>query len=213
MKQVTLKPLHHHEQECIGIYFEHDSQINGAIRKNAKAKWSQTNKCWYVPLSKENYNKIFFALKGQAEIEQSALHTYLAEKKKKAFSIKPLPDESLKPVVLNNKIVPVQKLVIYKTGGIHSVNAHVLPAMQQQLKLKAYSPSTIKTYINEMAQLLLTIKNIPADELTPEHLRRYLVYCYEKLNLRENTLHSRINAIYPVGLKNIYVLLCLCSIE
>ena len=29
----------------------------------------------------------------------------------------------------------------------------------------------------------------------PEHLKRYLVYCYEKLRLKENTLHSRINAM------------------
>ena len=41
----------------------------------------------------------------------------------------------------------------------------------------------------------MIIKNIPADELTPEHLRRYLVYCFEKLKLTENTLHSRINAM------------------
>ncbi|MBI5856042.1 MAG: tyrosine-type recombinase/integrase [Sphingobacteriales bacterium] len=67
--------------------------------------------------------------------------------------------------------------------------------MQQHLKLKAYSPSTAKTYLNEMAQLLQTIKDIPADGLTQELLKRYLVYCYEKLKLKENTLHSRINAM------------------
>ena len=94
-----------------------------------------------------------------------------------------------------------KQVTVYNGGNIQPVNAHVLSAMRQRLILKAYSPSTIKTYINEMAQLLHTIKNIPADELTPEHLRRYLVYCYEKLKLTENTLHSRINAIHPVGLK------------
>lgn len=67
--------------------------------------------------------------------------------------------------------------------------------MDQQLKLKAYSPSTVKTYLGEMAQLLQLLKDIPADELEPEHLKRYLVYCYEELKLRENTLHSRINAM------------------
>jgi site-specific recombinase XerD len=46
-----------------------------------------------------------------------------------------------------------------------------------------------------MAQLLGKLKEIPADELKPEHLKRYLVYCYEKLLLKENTLHSRINAM------------------
>lgn len=43
--------------------------------------------------------------------------------------------------------------------------------------------------------MLQAIKDIPADELKPEHLKRYLVYCYEKLGLKENTLHSRINAM------------------
>jgi integrase/recombinase XerD len=53
----------------------------------------------------------------------------------------------------------------------------------------------MKTYLNEMAQLLQTIQKVSADALTPEHLRRYLVYCHEKLRLSENTLHSRINAL------------------
>ncbi len=51
MQTVTLKPLHHRGQECIGIYFENSSKLNGAIRKGAGAQWSQTHKCWYVPLS------------------------------------------------------------------------------------------------------------------------------------------------------------------
>lgn len=78
---------------------------------------------------------------------------------------------------------------------ISVVNQHVLPAMRERLRLKAYSASTMRTYVNEMAQLLQTLGNIPADELNPGHLKRYLVYCLEKLNLKENTLHSRINAL------------------
>ena len=78
---------------------------------------------------------------------------------------------------------------------VFPVNRHVLPGMEQMLKLRAYSRSTIKTYLNEMNQLLQAVKNIPVDELKPEHLKRYLVYCYENLGLKENTLHSRINAL------------------
>lgn len=61
--------------------------------------------------------------------------------------------------------------------------------------MKAYSRSTIKTYVNELSQLLQTLGNFSADKLTPEELRRYMIYCYEKLKLSENTLHSRINAL------------------
>jgi integrase/recombinase XerD len=67
--------------------------------------------------------------------------------------------------------------------------------MREQLLLKAYSPSTIRTYINEMAQLLQTLGSVPADQLTTAQLKKYLVYCYERLGLKENTLHSRINAL------------------
>ena len=195
MKKVTLKPLYHKNQECIGIYFENTAVLNGAIRKNAGAKWSQTNKCWYIPLSKENYNKLFFALKGKAAIEQSALHEYLAAKKKKvapaktSVTAKPVTPAMLLPTTSKKQVT------VYKGGKIQAVNAHVIPAMEQHLKLKAYSPSTIKTYLGEMTQLLTILKTIPADDLTPELLKRYLIYCYEKLKLTENTLHSRINAM------------------
>ncbi len=86
-------------------------------------------------------------------------------------------------------------IFIMKPIRIGLINAHVLPSMEEMLKLKAYSPSTIRTYLNEISQLLITLKDIPADQLTPDHLKRYLVYCYEKLHLKENTLHSRINAL------------------
>jgi integrase/recombinase XerD len=206
MKQVILKPLYHRGQESIGVYFENYPSLNGAIRKNAGAKWSQTNKCWYVPLSKQSYNKLFFALKGKSEIEQSALHFYIAEKKRKpalthtSISIKPAISEKLPLTTYNKTVIPYSdwtknKVSVYKTRKIYSANVHVLPKMEQHLKLKAYSSSTIKTYIGEMAQLLNLLKNIPVDDLQPEHLKRYLVYCYEKLKLTENTLHSRINAM------------------
>ena len=205
MIDVILKPLQHRGQECIGIYFPIHPKIQGALQKTGIVKFSGTHKCWYAALSKENYNKIFAALKGLAVIEQSALHQYLTNKKagkQKIISNIPPPKAGIikKTVAVPVKIPitnkPVNnKLSIYKTGRIQAINAHVLPAMQQQLKLKAYSPSTTKTYINEMAQLLQTINTIPADELTTDHLRRYLIYCYEKLMLTENTLHSRINAM------------------
>ena len=207
MLTVLLKPLYHREQECIGIYFENNSVINNTICKQAAARWSRTNKCWYVPLRKENYNKLFFALKGKAEIEQSALHTYLAEKKKKvpvtdkAFHAGRAATTTKPPITILYKPVPVnyglinKEAIVYKNGKISAINAHILPAMEQRLKLKAYSPSTIKTYLGEMTQLLVILNTIPADDLTPEHLKRYLVHCYEKLKLTENTLHSRINAM------------------
>ncbi len=193
MQQVILKPLHHREQECIGIYFENNTAINNAIRQQASARWSRTNKCWYVPLSKENYNKVAFALKGKAAIEQTLLHQYLADKKKKQTTnivVIPIKAIQQKPAI----IIP-KKISHYKAVKIQQVNSHVLPKMEEHLKLKAYSTSTKRTYLQEMSHLLGMLKNIPADDLTAEHLKRYMVYCSEEMKLKENSLHSRINAL------------------
>ena len=192
MIPVILKPLIHRGAEQIGIYFENNSLVNNEVRKLAGSKWSQTNKCWYLPMSQESYSKLYKTLHGKAVMEVIELKKYL-ESKKQSASISKIPAKKsvelqLEPRHTNSNGL---KIGFYVAG----VNKHVLPAMQQHLKLKAYSPSTIRTYLNEMAQLLAMLKDIPADELKPEHLKRYLVYCYDKLGLKENTLHSRINAM------------------
>ncbi len=201
MKQVTLKPLHHHGQECIGIYFEINFKIQGALKKTGIVKFSVSNKCWYTALSKENYNKIFFTLKGLASIEQSLLHQYLADKKKiiptkqiKSFA-NPFKQTSITSLT-NTQNIPVRKqpTTPAKTT-IHPINAHILPAMRQALILKSYSSSTIRTYINEVGVFLRTIQQHPADKFSTQRIKDYLQYCAEKLKLTENTLHSRMNAL------------------
>ena len=78
---------------------------------------------------------------------------------------------------------------------IHAVNQPALHKYIETLQLKAYSPNTITTYRNEFAQLLYVLKAKNVDELSAERLRDYFLYCTNTLNLSENTLHSRINAV------------------
>ncbi len=78
---------------------------------------------------------------------------------------------------------------------IDEINQPALAKMIETLELKAYSKNTINTYRNEFAQLLYVLKNKDVNELNPERLRSYFLYCVKELKLSENTLHSRINAI------------------
>jgi site-specific recombinase XerD len=206
MKKIELKPLQHRGTECIGIYFEINSKIQGALQKTGVVKFSISNKCWYTPLNKENYNKIAFALKGLAILEQSALHQYLVNKKKTKKDIITLPSaqptikvKTIKPAVTRKNTIiqqPEKKdVIVYKTDTIHPVNAHILPAMQQALTLKSYSPSTIRTYLNEAGVFLRTIAHHSADSFNTQRLKDYLQYCADKLGLTENTLHSRMNGL------------------
>ena len=90
------------------------------------------------------------------------------------------------------KTEPVGKEVLLQ---IHEVNQPALLQFIETLELKAYSPSTISTYRNEFAQLLYILKEKPVEELSPERLRSYFLYCTTILKLSENTLHSRMNAV------------------
>ena len=189
---ITLKPFQHRGGEQIGIYFQNNLTLNIIIKNKAAGKWSQTGKCWYVPMNRETFEKIKKILPGDVTVDATALKKYLENKNSHSEknSVLVISNQSF-----NNPVHQTNTNQLRLKAHIPDVNKHVLPAMQQMLKLKAFSPSTIRTYLNEMAQLLIAIKNIPADELKPEHLKRYLVYCYEKLGLKENTLHSRINAM------------------
>ena len=147
-------------------------------------------------MNRVNFEKIKLVLKGYAGIDYTGLKTYLEQKKTRALIKTPVQN----PVHLKKApVIIAPKQIIRKTENdkreIHPINAHVLPAMEQYLTLKAYSKSTLHTYLGEMKQLLLALKDIPADDLTPNHLKKYMVFCLEKLNLTENTLHSRINAL------------------
>lgn len=193
METVILKPLFHRGQQCIGIYCVQNATLNYYIQKKGNAKWSRTCACWYVPCTETNYEQVAKSLKGKAVLQVDELKKYLLEKKKSVSTNKHLPVAVISP---KKSGPPKPAAQHFKPAGeINKQNKEALQKFQQQLALKSYSPSTIKTYTNEFAQFLQLIKDKPASEFTVQRIKDYLQYCFEKLNLNENTLHSRINAL------------------
>jgi integrase/recombinase XerD len=80
----------------------------------------------------------------------------------------------------------------YTLSGEHQVRMRMY---EQQLRLKAYSPHTIRTYCNELMQYLNFFSSLDVDQFTSEEIRTYLLHCLQQFKLSENTLHSRINAV------------------
>jgi len=54
---VQLRKIFHRGNDQIGLYFGFDDELKIKAR-SIGARWSQTNKCWYLLYNKENYNKI-----------------------------------------------------------------------------------------------------------------------------------------------------------
>lgn len=169
-----------------------------AVQQQAAAKWSKTYKCWYVTCTGENYIRLKSALENKAELEITELKKFLLEKKKDT----PIPSvhfekKSAKRMAINPSNVARTKITQASVCS-HSLSKENTEALQQfkrELVLKGYSQSTQRTYENEFRQFLQTIKDTPAKNFSVSRLKDYFEYCYSKLKLSENTMHSRINAL------------------
>jgi len=187
MRTVSLRPLLHRGQENIAVCYEQDHAINNQVRKLKGVRWSQAHRCWYVPLNESSIQSISGALDGIAITDDCLLTAYVQKKNEvvqASIDVRPARSSTRSTIAANS---PAWKL--------NNENLAALQKFIEELKLKAYSASTIKTYRNEFLQLLQLLGNKAVNELTPDDLRRYFIYCFEKLKLTENTLHSRINAI------------------
>ena len=195
MASVNLYLLYHRGQENIAIEAPNVPAITLAIRKLPAATWSQTHKVWYVLLTAAAQAQIKKAIGPLALIDSSGLDLYLHKKKLVETSVIPLETKanySMKHCVsLSN-----QKPVLLTTAwNISAENLDALNRFMEQLRLKAYSQSTMRTYRNEFLQLLQILKSKPVDALCPEDLRRYMIYIFKIKGVSENTAHSRLNAL------------------
>ena len=183
MLTITLKPFFHKGKEQIGIYFENDLIVNNVVKKVKGVRWSKTNNCWYITLSKQNFTGLMVCIGDFGKVDYSLLQHYL-EKRNKIVYIKEAAAE--KPT-----LTPPQ----LKTYNITDANLAQLLRFVEAMQLSGKSESTIKTYKNELIALLQVLKSRPVDTLTAEEIRRYILYCVNDLHLSANTINSRLNSI------------------
>lgn len=191
---IKLEAVTHRNKECIAVRFSHHQSIANIVRQLPGAKWSQTFRCWLLPLDKAHYNILLEACKGKAIIDHTLLKQYLENKKSGGKGIAGSNVTQKGGGSAIKTVVSCQQSSQNMTG-ISEVNRVELIKTIELLTLKAYSKSTIKTYRNELAVFLRALGSTPAADLTEDQLKRYLLHCHEKLRLSENTLHSRMNAL------------------
>ncbi|WP_162944921.1 tyrosine-type recombinase/integrase [Flavisolibacter nicotianae] len=195
MATVSLHPLYHRGKETIAIEAPKIGELNDAIRKLAGVKWSGTHRVWYMPWGKASYDAVVTALRPLAEIDYHALAQYLARKNVVQESLVASKDTARKQKGKEKSCFSRTLPAHTPAWHLSEENLAALNHFVQELKLRAYSPSTIRTYRSEFLQLLQLLKSKPANELTPDDLRRYMVYAMEKEGISEASAHSRLNAL------------------
>lgn len=178
METIQIHINDHNGEDRIFLKANYNSDLNRVLKQQVGIKWSSTKKEGYLPVDEELYGYFHTSLQNVAIIKDDELKSYF-QKKKFLYEF----ENRSQPPHSKTQIIPPP------------INEHILPALKETLVLKAYSPSTIKIYLNEVSQFLKTLNNHPADALNTNQIKKYLQYCFEKLNLSENSMHSRMNAL------------------
>jgi Phage integrase, N-terminal SAM-like domain len=179
---LLLKPIQNkNKEDRIAFYVTGNKIIYDTIKRLAAVKWSENLQCWHIPCTEADYQAACNALNQKVIIDTKPLAAYL-QKRQTANTVQQTAGHK-------------KAASIEQTINISQHNMLLLQHMVEQLQLKAYSSSTLRTYKNEVGIFLQTLKNKKADTLTTEDVRRYIHHCINKLHLSENTIHSRLNAL------------------
>ena len=84
---------------------------------------------------------------------------------------------------------------INKTVSLEDRILSVPDEMIKTLKMREYSPSTIKTYISMFRMFLEYYSDKQLDEISEEEIRDYLIFLVEKKNISQSYQNQSINAI------------------
>lgn len=148
---IQFKPIEHRNQKVILCLFPYNPDFVSHFRKEfPSAKWSRTQKAWYLPNNTLYRNRLGLA----------------------------------------NPEVGDQNL-----PKMYAVNQAEYIKFRNALTQKMFSKNTLKTYLYQFAQLLITLKSYPVYNLDSQKLNAYFLYCTKKLKHSENQVYSRMNAI------------------
>jgi hypothetical protein len=101
---IQVRKFFHRNDYQIGILFGFDEELKQKAR-SIGARWSQTNRCWYVLYNKENYRKIIHTF-GEVEIidyENNKLQPEPAETRHEIVHIADTISEIQPPIQVEHK--------------------------------------------------------------------------------------------------------------
>ena len=183
---ITIKPILHRSEEQLAIFFPFNKNIDYAVRSIKGIKWTQTYKCWYLPLSKNSFETVKIKLKDLGTLEYSALKAWL-EKRNKIIAIK--KQTSSLPETIRIKKPTLEGFTI------SAENMFLLDQTINTLKLKAYANNTIELYRGEILQLMRLLKDRSLASLTPNQIKSYLLWLLQTRKCSETKVHSTLNAL------------------
>lgn len=187
-KSVTVKRIHHREMNCLALFFPKDREVIDHVKKIPGIKFSATHTCWYLQETKEAWKTIYNILKGKVWLDYSEI---------KKSNQKPEQENLLVEKIIpeNVLLVPIHVEAEPNFQSPKEVQLAALEQMRKKLKLKNYSPSTIKTYTEQFKLFLQFFPESHPQELDEDEILHYMMHLIENKKLSVSAQNQAINAI------------------
>lgn len=151
LKNIEVKTLDYKGEQRLALYFPYNKDLVHLIKTIPNSAWSNTNKCWHIPNSRNNMKELFQVFKGKAFLNTSSIFT-TTEKTKK-------------------QVEPLQKITLETTLTEHQTEK--LTQFKDWLNSRRYSPNTIKTYSEALRTFLRFYHNKPLNEINNQDIIRF----------------------------------------
>jgi integrase/recombinase XerD len=189
---IRVAGIYHNGKHHLAFHFENRGSLNSILR-SLGGRWSQTHKCWYLPMSKSNFLQLCEAVKGKATIDRTGLNSYWQQR---PDAMLPNPAETGMPLTPKEqrikKLATLPKLPLIK---LTSENEEAWQQLRSYMLAEGLSVNTIRNYLSDFSLYLKHIANTPASSLGKQAVIAYMVHCMENEGLSNSTANGRLNAI------------------
>jgi len=170
MKQIRIDSSKIDNTDRIRLFFPYDKEIVDLVKTIPGARWHPGIKCWHIatvygPADKLNYR---FHDKLHFVPRNNKIHFQGQTCKKQVTSVARSPDWNEKKI---------------------------LEEFVKTLKIRNYSPKTIKTYTSQLRLFILFFDDRNINELTGKDIREYLLHLIDKKKASCSHENQAINAI------------------
>jgi integrase/recombinase XerD len=149
-KKIVLRRIFHREKWRYGIFFDIDQKLISQVRKLNGARFSNTQKCWYVDDKEENLKQIIFLFREDADIDISEISSSQDVAGRKAEN-DVIPERLEAPAAVPVKRDPLPSY--YEENGNRTVQSVSGTEKKNKEKWKNYGP--VEFTINESDDKLI----------------------------------------------------------
>lgn len=199
MLTIKLSIKHHDGSERLFAAFEYNKALNDAVRQLPGVKWSKTYKQWHFVINKDILKLLREKVKGIALLDTAELKTQLEQRNetKTILRLKASERRETENEEGEAKEHPIPDIQTSSLKPIPSNHTQVLAlkAYVELLRLKNYSPNTLKTYKNWFIIFLNHFPDRKPSTITKYEIMDFLVHYRNSGKWSSTVQNQLINAI------------------